>query len=187
VYADVDEDTTRLQHPGNLPQHGRIVRHVGVRHHGDDGAKRAVADRQAGGVGAGHRQAAAGVAQHAGGQVDADRRPAQLADLRGVDTGSAADLQTGARAGAEQRGEPPPDVERITVAVPGEELVFVPVRDLVVRRVPRHRPSPGLLPRTPIQPSAGRGRPWISLSAQAASSPSADAGHQPRQGRTARR
>ena len=101
VYADVGEHPAGPQHPGGLPQHRRVARHVGVHHDRRDRRYGGVGDRQPLGVGPGGRQPAQTAAQHAGGQVDADRGPAQPADPVGVRAGAGADLQARARAGPE--------------------------------------------------------------------------------------
>lgn len=73
------------------------TRHVCVGHHRDNRLQGVVSNRQPLSVGLRDGKAAAGAPQHPGGEVDAGRGPAQLADLGGVDTGAAPDLQAGAR------------------------------------------------------------------------------------------
>ena len=117
-----------------------------MRHHDDDGRQAAVADRQPYGVGPGRRQATVGVPQHRRGDVDAERSPAQAAHAAGVHAGAAADLQADASSPAQQATERGIDAERIGPprGGSGQELVLIPVRDLVVNRR-RHRQPPGLL------------------------------------------
>jgi len=88
------------------------------------------------GVGAGEGEAAARVPEHPGGQVDADGGPAELAELSGVDAGPAADLQADAAAVAKKVTQDGAEAAGVAVLRPGvrgaQELVFVPVGDLVV-------------------------------------------------------
>ena len=107
-----------------------------MRHDGDDGRQAAVADRQPYGVGTGRGQAAAGVLQHRRGDVDAERSPAQSAYAAGVNAGAAADLQADASSPAQQAAERGIDAERIGPrrGGSGQELVLIPVRDLVLSR-----------------------------------------------------
>jgi hypothetical protein len=95
----------------------------------------------------GRGQAAAGVPQHRRGDVDADRSPAQAAHAAGAHAGAAADLQASASSPAQQATERGIDAERIGPrrGGTGQELVLIPVRDLVVSRRWRHRHPPGLL------------------------------------------
>jgi hypothetical protein len=65
-----------------------------------------------------------------------------------VHAGAAADLQTTAGARAEQLAQGAVDAEWIGVALGGEELLLVPVRDVVVRRL-HHVPSPLSAPSRP--------------------------------------
>jgi hypothetical protein len=112
----------------------------------NDGRQAAVADRKSYGVGAGRGQAVAGALQHRRGDVDAERSPAQAAYAAGVHAGAAADLQAGASSPAQQAAERGADAERIGPrrGGSGQELVLIPVRDLVVGRR-RYRQPPGLL------------------------------------------
>jgi len=70
------------------------------------------------GIGLRHGEAASGVPQHSGRQVDPDRRPAQLAEPGGVDAGATADLQADAAALAEQVAQGAVDAEGIGVCSP---------------------------------------------------------------------
>jgi hypothetical protein len=119
-----------------------------VDHDRDNGLQGVVSNRQPLSVGLRDGKAAAGVPQHPGGEVDADRGPAQLADLGGMDAGAAPDLQAGAAALAEEVAQDVAEVEGVAVACPGpgalpaEKLFLVPVCDVVVCRGRRHRLSP---------------------------------------------
>jgi hypothetical protein len=82
-------------------------------HHRNDCRDAAVPDWQPSGVGPDHGQATTSVAQHPGREIDADGRPAQLADQGGVDTGAAADLKAKTRALAEELTQRPVDTQRV--------------------------------------------------------------------------
>jgi len=84
------------QDSGCLAQDRRVGGHVGVHHYRDDSGQGVVWNRQVPGVGLHYGEATTGVAQHSGGQVGAERSPAQFADLRSVDAGAAPDFQAGA-------------------------------------------------------------------------------------------
>jgi hypothetical protein len=86
------------EHPSDLPENRRVVRHVGVHHDGDDDRYGVVAKRQVFGVGQRHAQAMASVPQHPGRDIDAKGVPAKSADRAGVDAGSAAEFQADALA-----------------------------------------------------------------------------------------
>jgi hypothetical protein len=75
------------------------------------------------------RQAAPGVPQHPGGQIDARRCPAELADEGRVHARAAADLQAGAPPLTQQFAQHPLQAQRVAS---GEELLLVPVGDLVI-------------------------------------------------------
>lgn len=68
----------------------------------------------------------------------------QLADLGSVHAGATADLQAVALALTEDVTQETAEVDRVAVAgpssgaVPAKKLLFVPIRDLVVRRSRRH-------------------------------------------------
>lgn len=64
-------------------------------------------------VGPGDRQAAPGVPEHPRGEIHPDGGPPQLADLRGVYTSAAADLQAGAAARSEQLAQGATDAQGI--------------------------------------------------------------------------
>ena len=93
MHSNVDEHAAGAQNSRGLPQHGRVVGHVGVGHHGQYRVDRPVGHGQCDGVGPRHRQTRLGVGEHAAQQVDPDRRPTEPADLVGVGAGAAADLQ----------------------------------------------------------------------------------------------
>jgi hypothetical protein len=109
-------------------------------HHGDDGRQAAVANREPHGVRPGRGQAAAGVPQHRRGNVDAERSPAQVAHAPRAHAGAAADLQAGASPPAQQAAQRGIDAEPIGPrrGDTGQELLLIPVRDLVISRR-RHR------------------------------------------------
>jgi hypothetical protein len=117
----------------------------GVDHHCDRGGDGGVPHRQPFGVGAGGGQApvGGGVPQHPRGEIDAQRAPAKIAHGRGVHAGAAADLQAGAAVAlAKQPAQRAVDADGIGAVVPPEELLLVPVGDLVVRRARHHSQAP---------------------------------------------
>jgi hypothetical protein len=149
MHPDVHQHPTGAQDPDRLSQHRRVGRHVGVDHHRDDGGDGEVADRQPLGIGPGAGKAAPGVAEHPARQVDAHGRPAQLANPAGMHAGAAADVQAGAAALAEEVAQGPVDAQGVGVcpptagSLPGDELLLVPVGDLVIGGRRRHRSPPG--------------------------------------------
>jgi len=100
--ADVDRGSFGPQHPCGLPDHGGEVFDVGVRPHGHGGVEGSVVE--------GKRirwslddvePAAAGNLKHVLGEVNADRRPAELGHRRGRHTGPTANVETAPLADAE--------------------------------------------------------------------------------------
>ncbi|WIX81646.1 hypothetical protein QRX50_13230 [Amycolatopsis carbonis] len=138
VHPDVHEHPARPQHAPTLGQHGRVGRHIGVHHHGDDRVHAAVPHWQPLRIRAGDGHPLAPVPQHPGRQVDTDGRPLQLAHHARVDACATPDLEAHAGPLAEQLPQRGRDPEPIRLLL-AQELPLVSVHDLGVRRL--HKPQ----------------------------------------------